>query len=156
MKENFDKAFELTVGLEGVYSNNPEDPGGETKYGVSKRYHPDEDIKNLTLDRAKAIYLTGYWNPNGCNDAPFPMDICLFDSAVNPQRGGNKELLAQHPENWQAYNILRMIRYMNFSKPEFVKGLVFRWQVEKELIGEFLRYPYAAIEAARDAGGING
>ena len=37
-----------------------------------------------------------------------------------------------------------------------VKGLVFRWQVEKELIGEFLRYPYAAIEAARDAGGING
>ena len=33
---NFDKAFELVIGHEGGYSNNPKDPGGETKYGISK------------------------------------------------------------------------------------------------------------------------
>jgi len=31
MRESFNKAFELTVGLEGGYSNDPDDPGGETK-----------------------------------------------------------------------------------------------------------------------------
>jgi hypothetical protein len=126
MQESYEKAFELVIGLEGVSSNDPRDPGGETKYGIAKRYHPNLDIKNLTLEQAKEIYLNEYWIPSGCEDAPYPMDICLFDSAVNPQKGGNKGLLDQHPGNWQDYNILRMIRYMNNSKPEYVKGHIFR------------------------------
>lgn len=132
MRENFDKAFELTVGVEGGYVNDPEDPGGETKYGIAKRYHPKEIIKNLTLDRAKEIYLQEYWLPAGCDKEVYPMDICLFDSQVNPQNdpklpgGGNQEILNQKPENWQEYQILRMVRYMNNSKPEYVKGHIFR------------------------------
>ena len=31
----------------------PADPGGETKYGISHRAHPDVDIKSLTLDQAR-------------------------------------------------------------------------------------------------------
>ena len=132
MRESFDKAFQLIVGLEGGYSNDPRDPGGETKFGVSKKYHPNLDIKNLTIDGAKAIYLKEYWIPAGCDNAPYPMDICLFDSQVNPQNdpklpgGGNQEILNQHPENWQEYQLLRMIRYMNNSKDVYVKGHIFR------------------------------
>ena len=33
---DFDKAFELLIGNEGGYVNNPKDPGGETNWGITK------------------------------------------------------------------------------------------------------------------------
>ncbi len=132
MRSSFEKAFALTVGVEGGYVNDSRDPGGETKYGIAKRYHPDEDIKNLTLERAKEIYLNEYWIPAKCDNTPTPMDICLFDSQVNPQNdprlpgGGNQEILNQNPRNWQDYMMLRMVRYMKNSKDIYVKGHIFR------------------------------
>lgn len=59
--KRFDKEYERVLGLEGNYSNDPDDPGGETKYGISKKAHPELDIKNLTLDDAKKIYYLEYW-----------------------------------------------------------------------------------------------
>jgi len=83
MKENFDIAFEFTIGAEGIYSNDPTDSGGETKYGVSKRSHPNIDIKNLTLHDAKMIAYQEYWDVAGCNELPYPVDIMMFDFAYN-------------------------------------------------------------------------
>jgi lysozyme family protein len=45
---------------EGGYVHSSNDPGGETKYGISKRYHQDVCIKNLTIERAKHIYMDEY------------------------------------------------------------------------------------------------
>jgi lysozyme family protein len=134
MRSSYEIGVRLTLDLEGNenYTNDPDDPGGETKYGICKKYHPTVDIKNLTLSQAKQIYLEKYWIPAGCDNAPFPMDIALFDSQVNSQNdprlpgGGNQEIILQKPENWQEYMILRMIRYMNNSKPKYVKGHIFR------------------------------
>ncbi len=67
----------------GGYTNDPADPGGETKWGISKRAHPNEDIKNLTLERATDIYYTEYWRPAGCDSIPFPSNGAVFDTAVN-------------------------------------------------------------------------
>ena len=58
----FDQAFAIVIGEEGGYVNDPNDPGGETKYGIAKNSHPNVDIANLTLDQAKAIYKTEYWD----------------------------------------------------------------------------------------------
>ncbi len=132
MRSSFNRAFELVIGLEGGYSDDPNDPGKATKYGIAKRYHPSEDIANLTLERAKEIYLNEYWIPAKCDSAPPPMDICLFDSQVNPQNdprlpgGGNQEILNQNPRNWEAYMMLRMVRYMKNSKEIYIKGHIFR------------------------------
>jgi lysozyme family protein len=79
----FDEAFTALIGNEGGYVNNPADPGGETKYGISKRSYPNEDIRNLTIDRAKAIYLRDYWGPAGCDGVPYEIRFDLFDMAVN-------------------------------------------------------------------------
>jgi lysozyme family protein len=57
----FDRAFEELIGLEGGYVNDPDDLGSETKFGISKRWYPNEDIKNLTLGRAKDIYWHDFW-----------------------------------------------------------------------------------------------
>ena len=46
---------------EGGYVNDPKDPGGETKYGISKRSYPHINIKALTKKQAKEIYRTDWW-----------------------------------------------------------------------------------------------
>lgn len=57
----FDNAFDLLMELEGGTVDNPSDPGGLTKWGISSRSHPDVDIENLTKEGAKAIYKEEYW-----------------------------------------------------------------------------------------------
>lgn len=79
----FDIAFERLIGHEGGYVNDPRDPGGETKYGISKRAYPGEDIRGMTLDRAKQIYANDYWFLAGCDRAPSAARFDLFDMAVN-------------------------------------------------------------------------
>ena len=79
----FDRAFELVIGHEGVYSNNPADPGGETKYGISKKAYPFEDIKNLTMERAKEIYKKNYYDKLHCGDMPQSVAFSVFDAGVN-------------------------------------------------------------------------
>lgn len=79
----FDDAFEKLLGHEGGYSNNPADPGGETNFGISKRSYPGEDIRGMTLERAKAIYLRDYWQAAGCGYVPEAVRFDLFDMAVN-------------------------------------------------------------------------
>ena len=78
---NFDKAFDRLIGHEGGYVNDPRDPGGETKFGISKRSYPNLDIANLTVEQAKAIYLRDFWEPLG--DAHPAIKFQVFDFAVN-------------------------------------------------------------------------
>jgi len=80
---NFDTAFNRLIGHEGGYVNNPKDPGGETKYGISKRAYPDVDIAALTLDQAKAIYRRDFWDRARCDELPPAVAFQVFDTAVN-------------------------------------------------------------------------
>lgn len=81
---SFERAFEIVVGAEGGYVNDPQDPGGETKYGISKRVYPSFDIKNLTLEQARGIYFEDYWLKAGCDQiADARLAILVFDCAVN-------------------------------------------------------------------------
>jgi lysozyme family protein len=79
----FDEAFAALIGHEGGYVNNPADPGGETRFGISKRSYPGEDIKAMTLARAKTIYLRDFWAAAGCDGVPDVIRFDLFDMAVN-------------------------------------------------------------------------
>jgi len=86
MSELFDRAFEIVVGFEGGYSNHEEDAGGETKWGISSRQYPDEDIKNMTKDRAATLYYNDYWLPLQAFELPDRIAVMLFDMAVNMGR----------------------------------------------------------------------
>jgi lysozyme family protein len=46
----FDKAIEIILKHEGGYVNDPDDPGGETKFGITKRNYPTLNIKSLTVE----------------------------------------------------------------------------------------------------------
>ncbi len=90
---NFDEAFERLIGHEGGYVNHPNDPGGETKYGISKRSYPGENIKEMTLVRAKDIYQRDYWWKAGCDLVPECVKFDLFDTAVNAGPGAAIRML---------------------------------------------------------------
>lgn len=92
---HFDLAFNLVIGDEGGYVNDPQDPGGETNYGIAKRFHPDEDIKNMSLERAKEIYLEQYWKPLKIDLVGWPVAYVYFDAAVNMGVGRATELMQE-------------------------------------------------------------
>ena len=87
---DFETAFARLVdpSHEGGYVNDPQDLGGETKYGISKRTYPGEDIANLTLDRAKELYRRDYWGPSGGDALPDLLKFEMFDLAVNTSAPG--------------------------------------------------------------------
>lgn len=84
LRTSFDEAFEHTIGLEGGYVNDPNDPGGETKFGISQQTYPELNIKHLTLDDARYIYKRDYWNPLRLDEIiDFKVAGEIFDTAIN-------------------------------------------------------------------------
>ena len=80
----FNEAFERLMINEGGYVNDPDDPGGETRYGISKRSYPDRDIYNLTVPEAKEIYHRDYWERvKGDQIVGSELAFQVFDMAVN-------------------------------------------------------------------------
>ena len=81
---NFDKCFDIVVGHEGAYSNDAQDPGGETMWGITRRDHPGAWLEGRpTIEQAREIYRKQYWLPAGCNELPDGYDLVVFDSAIN-------------------------------------------------------------------------
>ncbi len=80
---DFERAVERVLEHEGGYVFDPDDPGGETKFGISKRSYPDLDIKNLTVDQAKRIYELDWWIPMGLDEVE-DQELAekVFDMAV--------------------------------------------------------------------------
>ena len=81
--KNFNDFFEWLMKWEGeTFEDDHKDPGGATKFGIDQRSHLNLDIKDLTRDQAKDIYLKQYqsspalwmWNP-----------LCwiFFDTEIN-------------------------------------------------------------------------
>ncbi len=89
----FDDAFKIVLDFEGGYSNDPADKGGETNYGITTAtlesakakgwVQSSVSIKNLKLNHAMVIYKNGYWNAVKADNLPYPLDLIMFDMAVN-------------------------------------------------------------------------
>lgn len=92
----FAQALSFTLQREGGYVNDPDDPGGETNYGLSKRAYPDLDLRNLTLETASRIYWRDYWYEPGfalvAEVAP-ELAVRLFDLGVNCGTGTAAKML---------------------------------------------------------------
>lgn len=94
----FDRAFENSIGHEGGFQIDSRDKGNwtggtvgvgtlkGTKYGISAMTYPKEDIKNLTIERAKEIYFNEWWIELSCDlieDINPDVAIEIFDTAIN-------------------------------------------------------------------------
>lgn len=79
----FDECMEVIFKWEGGYTNDPNDPGGETNLGISKKAFPDLDIKNLTKKHASLIYKEQYYYKVYGDQLPKEIRLLVFNSAVN-------------------------------------------------------------------------
>lgn len=93
----FNEAFKITVGHEGGYSNHPDDRGGETYRGISRKSHPywvgwqaidlqkhREEKINVSDQKVEHFYRVQYWSRiNGENIKDQDIANVVFDVAVN-------------------------------------------------------------------------
>ena len=84
---NFDDAFLWLLGAEGSYTNNPEDPGGPTKWGVTelvaRSFGYTGSMKDYPVEEAKKVYRTMYWGNLKIDQLPECIRYDIFDAAVN-------------------------------------------------------------------------
>ena len=79
----FDQAMDFVFAMEGEGSNDPNDPGGLTKWGISQKSNPDIDVASLTKEQAVEIYRKRYWDQCRCSELPPSLAFVVFDEAVN-------------------------------------------------------------------------
>ena len=92
MRGNFDDALQITFGFEGGWSDNPNDPGGKTNYGITASTFESakkaglvraKSVETITKADAESIYRAWYWDRCRCDDLPDGVDVMVFDCAVN-------------------------------------------------------------------------
>ncbi len=124
----FQQAFEWLMKVEGGYSDNPNDPGGATKYGVTlkalREFHHNEnlskeDVFNLTLSQAQDFYFNSYWKPLGLEKC-ISQDVCtiLLDQAVNRGVGAVEAQLRQLLDAKISPSFQNQIEILNFYESE--------------------------------------
>jgi lysozyme family protein len=95
----FDRAMDFVAFWEGGFSDDPKDPGGATKYGISLRFlrslAPElgdvdgdgdidaDDILALTPDKARELYRAHFWTALDLDYIPAVAALLLFDTAIN-------------------------------------------------------------------------
>ncbi len=113
--DKFLNIIDWVLSWEGGYSNDPDDPGGETKFGIAKRYHPNVDIANLTREDAIEIYRKEYWDTPGCGRLALPLAWCMLDAAIQHGHAEAVRLLTQSHGDWESFNLARMEFYWDIT-----------------------------------------
>jgi lysozyme family protein len=101
-RNSYAAALRCVFAQEGGYVDHPLDPGGATKYGITRktlslwRGRPVAKADVMALDRneAGAIYEARYWRPSGADKLPAGIDLMVFDIAVHSGPARAKSLLA--------------------------------------------------------------
>lgn len=112
MNASWEKSIAFVLDQEGGYTNDPNDSGGETMFGISRNNWPKWDgwttvdafrsspgfpeILNANSDllaMAKTFYQKEFWQACQCDSLPWPIDLCVFDTAVNEGIGEAARIL---------------------------------------------------------------
>ncbi|MBN9333247.1 glycosyl hydrolase 108 family protein [Devosia sp.] len=93
--ERFEKCLGEVLRHEGGYVDHPDDPGGATNLGITRKTLarwrkvspwtalPNAEVQALTRGEAALIYRANYWNTCSAGSMPRGIDLALFDFAVN-------------------------------------------------------------------------
>jgi lysozyme family protein len=84
---DFKSAFTALLGIEGGYSNNPDDSGGETMWGITEAVARasgyEGEMQAMPVEIAQMIYKSRYWVAHQCDQLPIGIAYQIFDAAVN-------------------------------------------------------------------------
>jgi lysozyme family protein len=94
---DFDKSFNFVLKIEGGFTDDAADSGGETNLGITHeeydRYRlkhglPTQSIRLISMQEARDIYLQSYWVEGKCTAMEWPVSLAHFDACVNT---GNRQ-----------------------------------------------------------------
>jgi hypothetical protein len=97
------------------FENDPDDPGGATKFGIDQRSHPNVDIRTLTEPQAIAIYWKE-WIEDGCLNLASPYAEVFFNCAVNMGMGRAKQFDADAKGDANKFLILQENKYRDIVR----------------------------------------
>lgn len=87
MVGNFDAAFTIVLGVEKGFVDNPVDPGGATRFGITERVARKHgylaDMDKLPLPLAQHIAAVEYWMPIRGDALPQELAFQVFDASYN-------------------------------------------------------------------------
>lgn len=113
--------------INGGLNDHPADPGGLTKWGFASKFWPNEDVRNMSVERAIELYYLHYYSQPKVNELePLGLAIAHFDSLVNHSPKTAKQFLKDSGGDWKTYMQLRKDWMGKTQKPEFVKGAIRR------------------------------
>ena len=95
MLTTFDEIIEQVIKHEGGLVDDMADAGGLTNYGISQRAYPNENIRGLTVERAKELYKRDYWDRFKCNQLSDRIRHIYFDMCVNMGGGSATKILQE-------------------------------------------------------------
>lgn len=129
MQQNYNYALQQVLKSEGGYTNDPRDPGGPTNYGITiadyrmyvKKDASSQDVKNMHLSDAQAIYRSKYWNALGCDSLPSGVDYSVFDYGVNSGIGRARQVYNRLKPKYP--NPVDLINAINDERLAFLKSL---------------------------------
>jgi lysozyme family protein len=113
MDERFLKIVDNLLITEGGFVDDPRDPGGETRFEISRRSYPALDIKNLTRDAAIEIYYQDFWTMYSYDkikddriaEKVFSLCVNMGPSAANNilQIAVNEAYLQMKRQGWEGF-----------------------------------------------------
>jgi lysozyme family protein len=127
MKDNFEQCLQLVLKDEGGYSNDPDDSGGPTKYGITigdvqkyvKKNATADDVKRLTVEQAGTIYKQRYWDALDCDSLSSGVDYSCFDYGVNSGLGRPRAVLKKFSDK----SGVDLINAINNERTAFVRKI---------------------------------
>jgi lysozyme family protein len=127
MKSNYNDCLQHVLKYEGGYTNDPNDAGGPTNFGITlgdyRKYINSKgtatDVKEMSVDQAKVIYKARYWDALGCDNLPSGVDFTCFDYGVNSG--------LRRPQNdlkkFSNLSGVKLINAINDERMSFLRGL---------------------------------
>ena len=135
MNKIFEKALDFTIPWEGFISNDVEDFGKLTIWGISSKYNPeevkmmkrliDEGDKNSAFQIAKECYRKKYWLRAGCYKYEDRKAIVMFEFAVLPGIGALEKAFKEE-DTWKDLLLKRIRYFSNKNNKKYIRGWVRR------------------------------
>ena len=141
MQENYQHCLEMILHHEGGYVNHPDDPGGATNLGVTKRVYEEwvgrrvtlETMQELQVSDVAPIYQKNYWNRVKGDNLPSGLDLCVFDFGVNAGTGRAAKylqtMIGTTADGAIGPNTLRVLE--TYVKQEGLKGTIEKYQKDR-------------------------
>lgn len=127
MKQNYSYCLQELLKDEGGYSNDPKDPGGPTNFGITltdyrKYINPQGtalDVKNMSVEQAKTIYKSKYWDAVNADNLPSGLDYTVFDYGVNSGVARSNRIY----NKLKTTDVVHTINLINDERMSFLQAL---------------------------------